>query len=279
MLELAAALAKFLLYAGALAAAGLTLAAASLNGRLGAVAGLAPGLIGRSASTALLAAIASFIILVIRLGGELNAPTLSAIAETPAGPAAVLQVAGASLILAFAGGRGAASILRLGGAAALLAAFGVNGHAASVNAATGVIVFIHVLAASWWIGSLVLLERACMRLPREQLDALVRRFSLIALGIVGGLLAAGVVVALALLDFGREDWLTPYAQALTLKILLAAFLLALAAWNKFRLTPQLKQDDGGGVRALHHSIGIEIGIVAGVLAATAWLTTFTSPHT
>lgn len=278
MLELAAALAKFLLYAGALVAAGLTLAAASLNGRLGAVAGLAPGLIGRSASAALLAAIASFIILVIRLGGELNAPTLSAIAETPAGPAAVLQVAGASLILAFAGGRGAASILRLGGAAALLAAFGVNGHAASVNAATGVIVFIHVLAASWWIGSLVLLERACMRLTREQLVELVRRFSQIALAVVGGLLAAGVFVVLALIDFAREDWLTPYAQSLALKILLAVFLLALAAWNKFSITPRLKQEDGAGVRALHHSIGIEIGIVTGVLAATAWLTTFTSPH-
>lgn len=278
MLELAAALTKLLLYAGALGAAGLTLAAASLNGRLGAVASLAPGLIRRSASAALLAAIASLVILIVRLGGELNGPTLSAIAETPAGPAAILEFAGAILILAFVEARGAASILRIAGAVSLLAAFGVNGHSASVNVSTGLIVFVHVLAASWWIGALILLHLACMRLTREQLVELVRRFSQIALAVVGGLLAAGVFVVLALIDFAREDWLTPYAQSLALKILLAVFLLALAAWNKFSITPRLKQEDGAGVRALHHSIGIEIGIVTGVLAATAWLTTFTSPH-
>lgn len=278
MLELVAALTKLLLYAGALGAAGLTLAAASLNSRLGEVATLAPMLIRRGAMVALLAAAVSFVILVIRLGGELNGPTLSAIAETPAGPAAMLEFVGAVLILAFAEAKGAASLLRIAGAIALLAAFGVNGHSASVNTSTGVIVLIHVLAASWWIGALILLQAACVRLSRDQLAELVRRFSFIALGVVGGLLAAGVFVVLALVDFAREEWLTPYAQSLALKILLALFLVMLAAWNKFRITPQLKQEDGSGVRALHHSIGIEIGIVTGVLVATAWLTTFTSPH-
>jgi len=278
MLELVAALTKLLLYAGALWAAGGALAAASLNGRLGAISAMMPGLMRSGASIALLAAAASIVVLVIRLGGELDGPTLSAIAETPAGPAAVLEIAGAVLILVFAEAKGVASLLRLAGAVTLLAAFGVNGHASSVDSFTGVVVFVHVLAASWWIGALVLLQLACTRLAREQLAELVRRFSLIAMAVVAGLLAAGVFVVLALVDFTREEWLTPYAQSLALKILLAVVLVGLAAWNKFRITPQLKQDDGAGVRALHHSIGIEIGLVVGVLAATAWLTTFNSPH-
>jgi putative copper export protein len=278
MLELVAALTKLLLYAGSLWAAGAALAFATLNGRLGAVGALAPALIKRGAWVALVAVTASVIILVFRLGGELNGPTVSAIAETPAGPAILLQFAGAVLVLGFADAKGLKSVFRIAGAVALIAAFGVNGHSASVDMTSGIIVFVHVLAASWWIGALLLLQPACTLLSRDQLANLVNWFSMYAMAIVAVLLAAGVFVVFALIDFSREDWLTPYAQSLALKILLAVFLMSLAIWNKFRITPQLKLSGDDGVRALHHSIGIEIGIVASVLAATAWLTTFNSPH-
>ncbi len=278
MLELVAALTKLLLYTGSLWAAGASLAFASLNGRLGAVGALAAPLIKRGAWIALIAAVISVIILVFRLGGELNGPTVSAIAETPAGPAILLQFAGAVLILGFADAKGLKSLFRVVGAVALLAAFGVNGHSASVDVTAGAVVFLHVLAASWWLGALLLLQPACTLLPRDQLAGLIKWFSMYAMAIVSVLLTAGVFVVLALIDFSREDWLTPYAQSLALKILLALLLVAMAIWNKLRITPQLKQDNARGVRALHHSIGIELGLVAGVLAATAWLTTFTSPH-
>jgi putative copper export protein len=116
-------------------------------------------------------------------------------------------------------------------------------------------------------------------MPAPELALLVRRFSMFAVVIVGGLVAGGVALTLALIDFNRPEWLTPYAQALAMKIVLAASVLGVAAWNKLRITPRIAAADGVGVRQLSQSIGVELGLFAGVFVATAWLTTFSSPHT
>jgi len=55
-------------------------------------------------------------------------------------------------------------------------------------------------------------------------------------------------------------------------------VLSIAAWNKLRITPRIAAGDGTGVRQLSQSIGVELGLFAGVFVATAWLTTFSSPH-
>jgi copper transport protein len=115
-------------------------------------------------------------------------------------------------------------------------------------------------------------------MPAPELAMLVRRFSIFAVVIVGGLVAGGVALTLTLIDFSRPEWLTPYAQALAMKIVLAASVLSIAAWNKLRITPRIAAGDGTGVRQLSQSIGIELGLFAGVFVATAWLTTFSSPH-
>jgi putative copper export protein len=59
---------------------------------------------------------------------------------------------------------------------------------------------------------------------------------------------------------------------------LAAGVLALAAYNKFRLTPNLPDPDGRAVRALGLSMVLEIAFISVVLAVTAVMTTYTSPH-
>ena len=113
MLELLAAIAKFVLYAGSFAAAGVAFASASLGKRLGAAGRARPGLVAAAAAAMLMATLASAAILVVRLGGQLDATTLSAIWEAPVGPALVLQFAGAALLLAFSGATGAATLLLL----------------------------------------------------------------------------------------------------------------------------------------------------------------------
>ena len=96
---------------------------------------------------------------------------------------------------------------------------------------------------------------------------------------VGNLVAAGILLVFTLVDFSRPDWLSPYAQLLALKVALAAGVLGLAAYNKFRLTPRLSAGDDAATGALRRSIELELFVIVCVLAATAILTTYTSPHT
>jgi putative copper export protein len=277
MLEVVAALVKFLLYAGVLSAAGLAFAAPMLGARLGSVADLTPRLLRATATLALGAAIANFIVLVFRLGGEFNAPTLSAIAETPTGLAILLQVAGAIILLAARGGL-PGLLLRLLGGTMLLASFAVSGHVSAIDTLSSAIAFLHVLAAAWWLGALLLLQPACARLAPDAMTKLIGLFGIFAMALVAILLVAGVVLVVTLVDFTQPEWLTPYAQSLLLKVVLALSVIALAAWNKLRITPRLANADSSGVRDLQHTIGIEIGLFTAVLFATAWLTTFNSPH-
>lgn len=278
MLDLLAALAKFALYAAAFVAAGIAFARPTLGRTLGEAARIAPAILLASAGSALVVSLFSVAILSERLGGLLDPALLAIIAETPAGWAAAMQISGSILILAFARTPGIGALATSLGGGLLLASFGINGHSASVSTVHGAVAFLHVCAASWWLGSLLLIRRGCDTLSPTDLSLLVRRFSLLALALVGALVVAGMALILALVRFETEDWLTPYAQALALKVVLASAILGLAAWNKLVVSPRLSAADGSGIRKLNHTIGIELGLFAAVLLATAWLTTFTSPH-
>lgn len=278
MLEIAAAIAKFLLYSGAFVAAGGAFAWATLGDALGEWSRRAPLVIRIGAVIAIIGALANVAILATRLGGMFDEATLSAIRESPTGVAAVLQTGGALALLAFASMGGWGVLARMAGGVSLMASFAANGHAASVDLVSAIIAFVHVTAAAWWLGALLLLMPATRAWTGEALVPLVRRFSQAALAVVANLVAAGVLLVLTLVDFMRENWFTPYAQLLAFKIALAAGVLALAAYNKFRLTPHLPDPDGQAVRALRLSMVLEIAFIAAVLAVTAIMTTYTSPH-
>ena len=59
--------------------------------------------------------------------------------------------------------------------------------------------------------------------------------------------------------------------------MLVAILLALATWNKLRLTPLRQTNYEAGSRKLRRSIKVEIAVAATILAATAWIIAV-SPH-
>ncbi|HTO86056.1 MAG TPA: CopD family protein [Thermoanaerobaculia bacterium] len=276
-LELVAALAKLLIYAAALAGAGTALAWASLRDALGNLPNEAPRRIGWSAAVAAASALAALAILVARLGSGFDPSLLGAALGGFAGLAFAAQIAGAALLGAAAGGT-ARRPLRLTGAALLLASFGITGHAAASGAATGLLAAVHVAAAAWWLGSLLLIRSACATQDSRALAALVRIFARAALFVVGAMVVAGVVVAAALVSPWRHDWLTPYAKNLLLKVSGAGAALALAAYNRFRLVPLLEDPGGTATGRLRRSVTAEIALLGAVLLATAWLTTFHSPH-
>jgi putative copper export protein len=275
-LEQLAALLRLLLYAGALTAGGAALAWASLGSRLGGAAKPAPRWIAGGAAAALVAAVAGAALLLWQLGG-FDASILAALVGSPSGLALGLQILGGALLLASAR-RAAALPLRLAGAVALFAAFGANGHAAASSAWSGLLAGVHVLAAGWWLASLLLLRSACRSLPAGELAGLTRHFGRLAIAGIAAMVACGGVLVLVLVPPTREAWLTPYAQNLALKIAFAAAALAVATYARTRLVPRLEHAAPAASLALRRTVTAEIVLIAGTLAATAWLTTFHSPH-
>jgi putative copper export protein len=276
MLDALAALLKTLLYAGLLSCVGVVFAAATLRGAVD-LQDVADRVMRRGAWLVIVCAVASAALLALRLGGDLDEATLSAVFLSSSGAALCLQIAGASLLLATIGDE-SARIMRLGNAAIATLSFAFNGHAAAVGFTVGLVAFVHASAAAWWIGSLWLLKSACTSVEPARTSALVQRFSAIAIGIVGALVLAGVVLILVLVDFDRLSELASYAKLLALKVALAAIVLGIAVQNKFRLTPRLTGGDAAAADELRRMIGWELAVIAVVLFATAILTTYESPH-
>ncbi|HEX6829411.1 MAG TPA: CopD family protein, partial [Burkholderiales bacterium] len=103
---------------------------------------------------------------------------------------------------------------------------------------------LHLLAGGVWLGALVPL--ACV-VGRARVSAasatavwnVARRFSVLGMASVGSILATGVINAWLLV--GRLSALvgTGYGRLLLLKLALFATMVAIAAVNRFRLTPRL----------------------------------------
>jgi hypothetical protein len=256
MLEALAALAKLMLYAGALSGAGAAFAWASLGQRL--IRWRRPAHIA-SAPVLLAASFATFWF-IQRLGGEFSTDDLSG-NRGPTGFATH-----AILLLAFARGDDLDRTLEGTGLVVVC----------RVDLVSGIVAFVHVLATADWWGAL---RPACRQLTGAALDQLVHAFSRIASAVITNLLLAGVLLILTLVDFSHTPWLSPYGQTLAIKVSLATLVLGLALYNKVRLAPRLADDGGAAAITLRRSITAEIGLIAAVVSATSFLTTYTSPHT
>jgi putative copper export protein len=273
MLDVVAALAKGLMYGALLSASGVPLAAAFLSPsealrdyalrvmRIAAVAAIALNL--------LIAAL-----LFVRLGGGFDQPTFNAVFSSGSGAALLLQLTGAALLLTPAEDGASGHAWRIAAALAMTASVAFHGHAAALGLPAGLLTMAHVTAASWWVGSLWLLRRACVSEVGDDLVRLVTRFSSLAVRIVGGLIVAGFALIVALVNFDLSPWLTDYVRTLALKLAFAALVLGLAIYNKLKLTPRLPRE----AAALRRSISAEFVAIACVLLVTAVLTTYFAPE-
>lgn len=273
MLEIAAALVKALLYGALLSAAGTPLAVVLLRPSA-ALAGYATRVMRVAATAAIALSVLAAALLFVRLGGAFDQPTLTAVFSSGPGAALALQMAGAALLLTPVDDDLSGHLWRITGVLTMMSSVVFNGHAAAMSPAAGLVAMIHVTAAAWWAGSLWLLHRACVDADRDALLRLVLKFSSLAVFVVAGLVAAGVVLIVALIDFSTSPWLTDYVLTLALKLAFVVLVLALAAYNKFQLTPRLPQ----ATEQLRRSVTIELGAIACVLTTTAVLTTYFSPE-
>ena len=148
------------------------------------------------------------------------------------------------------------------------AALAATGHASAAQPQflTRPAVFVHALAAAFWIGALLPVGAA---LRRGNGASVLTRFSeLIPFAIVP-LGAAGI--ALAVVQVGRPDalWTTGYGTVLLIKLALVSVLFVLAAVNRWHLTKRSGLGDAAATRKLVLAIFAEIALAVAILGVVA----------
>jgi copper resistance protein D len=134
-------------------------------------------------------------------------------------------------------------------AAAFVALPALVGHAGATPGLVGNLHLasdmLHLLAAGAWLGSLPALALFLWRVhrdaPRRDKGSVgvVDRFSRLGVVSVGILLATGIVNSWSLLSGPRDLIASNYGRLVALKIVLFGAMVAIAAVNKFYLTPRL----------------------------------------
>ncbi len=178
---------------------------------------------------------------------------------------------------------------------AMLAAIAVgslawSGHAAASQGVDGLVRLTgdiaHLLAASAWLGALVILLRQVFSTNAHDMEQrrksaqMLSRFSRAGSVIVAALIITGALNAAFI--FRPSDLLllpsTTYGQLLLIKLIAFAGMLGFAGLNRFYLTPALSNsarsiDSATAISAMRMSIGLELALATSILALVAWLGT------
>jgi copper transport protein len=191
--------------------------------------------------------------------------------STSLGPSLLIAIA--ALIAGLVAGRGRVSgrsrilsALALAGVGLSLAA---SGHAASAppQALTRPVVFLHGVGVAFWLGAFAPLLAILWR-PQSKPLPVLRRFSGVAVPVVGVLALSGLTLAIIQLESFGALIETRYGIILSIKLALVAALLALAALNRVRLTPALARDTAAA-KPLSRSILLEGVLAVGILSVVA----------
>jgi len=165
-------------------------------------------------------------------------------------------------------------------AATLAALPALIGHAGATPGLTGDIHLasdvMHLLAATAWLGSLPALiivlayaGRARRSASNDFAIVATRRFSVLGIFSVGALLATGIVNSWNMLSGPRDLVFSDYGRLVALKIGLFVSMVAIAAVNRFYLTPRLPV--GTASRALQRNglaeivLGLCVMLLVGAL--------------
>ena len=151
---------------------------------------------------------------------------------------------------------------------------------------------LHLIASSAWVGALVglilLVSRPVARIDSEHLDLTHRAlhgFGAVGTIVVATIVVTGLINSWFMVGIGNLATLatTLYGQLLLAKLALFAAMLALAALNRFHLTPSFERsiaaaDHRGALGTLRRSLAAETACVTVILALVAWLGTLAPPE-
>jgi len=282
--DAAAALAKAVIYAGTLGAAG-AIFFLNYNERLLRDAqrrSIVRSMVMLSAMAALASA-ARISLLAASMGdnpsGMFDLSFAGMILRAGEGRAAAIRIAGLILCSAvMLSGRGWTRLAFLGAllAAASFAAVG-HVHALKPNIVPTLLSMLHLWCGAFWLGALWPLLRVARDGDDSLTASLAARFGNIALILVALLIAAGALLLYRLLGGLAEMWTSDYGRMLSVKLLLVVALLFAAALNKLRLTPRLAAGDAAAAVHLRRSIGLEMILGSLILLVTAAFTSLSGP--
>src|SRR5262249_50675584 len=147
-----------------------------------------------------------------------------------------------------------------------LLARSVQGHAGAHGTIAAVVDWIHLSAASLWVGGLLQLLLEPALLPRAAARA-TRLFAL-ALGplLLAGIYSARLHVATLARLFG-----TPYGRVLLAKLAIAAIAMTIGSLNHYRNVPAIERGEGTANRRLVQSVRTEVLVLFIVLLLSALL--------
>ena len=144
---------------------------------------------------------------------------------------------------------------------------------------------VHILAASTWLGTLlvvtmigirgVIKSAAAGQQRAELVYDLVNSFSPLALTAATIVGISGLTTAWLHLKRVSSLWTTSYGLTLIVKLILVGIVVALGAWNWRRVRPSL--GDEGSELTIRRSATMELTFAALVLIATSVLVTLPSP--
>jgi copper transport protein len=167
-------------------------------------------------------------------------------------------------------------ILAIAALILLGASLAASGHASSAPPTwlARPAIWLHVLAITLWIGSLLPLADSLLG-GAPDLSRL-RRFSRHIPVVLLVLLVSGGVLVYLQFDAPSSIWRTAYGRVLAIKLCFVAALLGLGAYNRYRLTPAVLGARPVAQRAMRRVIYVEFAFAVVVLAVVA-LWRFTPP--
>ncbi|MEV0459690.1 copper resistance CopC/CopD family protein [Catellatospora methionotrophica] len=169
--------------------------------------------------------------------------------------------------------------LAAAGSALALGSLALVGHTRTFGPAWLVVSsdLLHLGTAAVWLGGLTGLALTLTRssdLPTPAAVATVAGFSLLAAGLLAVLALAGTVLAWRILGSWDALFGTAYGRSLLIKIGIAVAVVALAAYNRWRLVPQIGAHDSEPARKLlSRTVRAEALLLTAAVAVTGVLVT------
>jgi len=129
--------------------------------------------------------------------------------------------------------------------------------------------WLHLSAASLWIGALATMALLLWTGAPELRKAAFMRFSRLATVLIAVVLGAGVYLAIVRLPHLSDLWSTGYGRVLLVKIGLVSFALLWGAFHHFVVAPALERADAGLLGRIGRSLAGEsmVGMAVLLLAA------------
>jgi len=155
-----------------------------------------------------------------------------------------------------------------------VAGLSVSGHDAvdpGSSWKTEIADWVHISAASLWIGGLAVLAGLVWFGAPELRRTAFANFSQLATVLIGLVLAAGVYLSIVRLPHLSDLWSTGYGRVLMVKVGLVCVALAWGAFHKFVVGPALARGDAGFLTGIGRSligeslVGVSVLLVAAVL--------------